>query len=161
MPYSSCAGIFAALLHRLLASGRGDSEKAFWGLTVAFVLFVGFTHGIYRNLKVKDVSYVERAVTHMLSPGTPLYTDVRTAWLLRFFWSYPTQTATHDFSGMQAGDIPPGAYVLLNPKRVEIVLHYGYRPPPFFESPPVTWLQRWESAPARLYLVPRGDQALR
>jgi hypothetical protein len=30
-------------------------------------------------------------------------------------------------------------------------LHYGYRPPEFLASPPVTWEHRWEGGTARLY----------
>lgn len=133
------------------------SERLFWGITVAFILFAGHAYGLYRDLKTKDVSYVERSLARMLSPATPLYTDSRTAWLLRFFWSYPAQAATVDFAGMQGSDIPPGAYVFVNPRRVEIVRHYGYRPPAFLEIAPARWVPRWESGPARLYLVPSGE----
>jgi 4-amino-4-deoxy-L-arabinose transferase-like glycosyltransferase len=148
------AVLLDSLLRRRDPAQLVTSERLFWGFALAFILVVGHAHGLYRDLKTRDVSYVERGLARMLSPGTPLYTDSRTAWLLRFFWSYPTKPATVDFAGMQAGEIPPGAYVFVNPRRVEVVLHYGYRPPAFLDAPPAGWVPRWESGPARLYQVP-------
>jgi 4-amino-4-deoxy-L-arabinose transferase-like glycosyltransferase len=150
--------LVAVLLDSLLRRPPTDlmaSERLFWGFTLVFILFVGHAHGLYRDLKSKDVSAVERDLARMLSPDTPLYTDSRTAWLLRFFWSYPTKMATADFAGMQATEIPPGSYVFVNPRRVEIVLHYGYKRPAFLDAAPAGWVPRWERGPARLYQVPR------
>jgi len=55
---------------------------------------------------------------------------------------------------MQAREIPPGAYVFVNPRGVDVVLHYGYKPPSFLEATPAGWVPRWESGTARLYQVP-------
>jgi 4-amino-4-deoxy-L-arabinose transferase-like glycosyltransferase len=148
------AGLLDSLLRRRQPLQPIASERLFWGCTLALILFLGHAHGLYRGLKGKDVSYVERSVSRIVSPDTPLYTDSRTAWLLTFFWSYPKQTATVDFARMQASEIPPGAYVFVNPRGVEVVLHYGYRPPAFLDAAPAGWVPRWESGPARLYQVP-------
>jgi 4-amino-4-deoxy-L-arabinose transferase-like glycosyltransferase len=148
------AALLASLLKREEPGPPGDTERRFWGLAVASVLLLAFAHGIYRDLKANDISYVERSTARMIPPDTTLYTDARTAWLLRFFWSYPAQTATRDFTGVPASAIPPGAHVLLNPKRVAIMLNYGQHPPAFFETPPAAWVKRWEGASARLYQMP-------
>jgi hypothetical protein len=147
--------LVAALLDTLLrpvdATERKPVERLFWGATLGVIVLLGCAHGLYRDLKEKDVSYVERSIARIVPQAAPLYTDARSAWLLRFFRSYPAQSAVVDFAGMEARDIPPGSYVLVNPARVAIVLHYGYRPPAFLASPPVTWERRWENGPARLY----------
>ena len=154
--------LVAALLDSLLPARRNveasvASERAFWGTALVLVLVLGAMHGLYRNIKDSDVSRVERKVANMISPDTVLYTDARTAWVLSFFWSYPDDNRTVDFSGMEWAEIPEGSYVLLNPRSVEIISHYyGYKPPSFYYRPPPTWVLEWQGSSAALFRVPNS-----
>jgi hypothetical protein len=55
---------------------------------------------------------------------------------------------------MAVTQVPRGAYVLLNPKRAEVLQQLGWTPPQFFHDASMpAWTVTWESAGARLYRV--------
>ena len=133
-----------------------EADNIFWAGTLAAVLAVGFLHGIYRNFKEESVFRVEKALSKMLSPDSVVYSDRTTLLGLRFFWAYPDRTRLIEFGGMHSRDISGTAYVLVNPKRAEILAQQGWEPPEFFyREVPNAWIQKWESPPARLYWVPK------
>jgi hypothetical protein len=133
---------------------RGD-DRVFWAGTLVVVLTLGFAHGIYRNFKEESVFGVEKALSRMLSPESPVFSDGITLAGLRFFWAYPQGTRLVEFGGMRTTEIPNGAYVLVNPKRAAVRVQQGWKPPEFFyEEAPRTWIRTWESSSARLYRVP-------
>ena len=137
------------------AAGTRQSDNVFWAGMLAAVLALGFAHGIYRNFKDAPTFGVEKALSRLLTPDTAVFADGITLSRLRFFWGYPERTHWVEFGGLQARDIPNGAYVLVNPKRAEILLQLGWRPPEFFyRDVPTVWVPTWENPPARLYRVP-------
>jgi hypothetical protein len=137
------------------AAGWREADNMFWAGMLAAVLALGFVHGIYRNFKDQPTFEVEKVLSRLLTPETPVFSDGITLSRLRFFWTYPERTHSVEFGGLQARDIPHGAYVLVNPKRAEILLQLGWKPPEFFyRDVPTVWVPTWESPPARLYRVP-------
>ncbi len=133
-----------------------EADNVFWAGMLAAVLALGFVHGIYRNFKEESVFMVEKTLSKMVSPDMVVYSDGITLLGLRFFWAYPERTRLIEFGGMRSADISGTAYVLVNPKRAEILVQQGWKPPDFFyREVPNAWVQRWESSPARLYWVPQ------
>ena len=93
----------------------------------------------------------------MVTPDALVYTDVRSAAVLKLFWKYSSQLRMHEFSGMGADDIPAGAYVLINRGRVDwINSKYGYSLPQFYKNIPDHWMLKLDKARAQLYWVPIG-----
>jgi len=150
----------AAFIDTLLEDRRRgsrwrDTDGVFWAGTLVLVLALGFAHGIYRNFKEESAFGVEKALSRMLGPETPVFADGITLAGLRFFWAYPQGTRLVEFGGMRTQEIPNGAYVLINPRRAAVRVQQGWKPPEFFyEDVPATWIRTWESSSARLYLVP-------
>jgi hypothetical protein len=130
------------------------SDNVFWAATLAVVLVLGFAHGFYRNLKEERAFGVEKTLSRMLSPETPIFSDGLTLAGLSFFWAYPERTRSVEFGAMRTKDIPDGGYVLVNPRRAAILVQQHWKPPEFFyEEVPVTWERKWEGSGARLYRV--------
>jgi hypothetical protein len=74
---------------------------------------------------------------------------------LDFFWKYPKETQTHDFSGMDINDVPKGVYVLINHYRVDFLNSaYGYVLPRFYNRVPNQWVLKWANYDAELYWAP-------
>ena len=100
-------------------------------------------------------SQTERAISHLLTPADPLYTDSRSYFVLDFFWHYSKIMHAHDFAGMRAEDIQAGSFVLINKQRVEFLKSlYGYKAPQFYTGPPKLWVNKWHSDSADLYQIP-------
>jgi len=101
-------------------------------------------------------SPVERIMSRgYLKPGDIIYTDSRTAWVLKFFWKYPKETRTFDFTGMAVNEIPEEAYVLINRDRADFINEAdGYVLPEFYCDLPDYWELKWRKNRAELYWVP-------
>lgn len=130
-------------------------ERFFWGSAVAMGIVSICLVVVYGNIRAGVQSKVERAISHMLAPSDPIYTDSRTAWVLEFFWKYPKKTRTWDFEDMEINDVPSRVYVLINRKRADFLNStYGYTLPKFYEDIPNDWLLKWSGNRAELYWVP-------
>lgn len=130
-------------------------ERFFWGSIVAIVIVSMCLLGLYGNFRAGVLSKGERAISHMLVPSDPIYTDLRTASVLEFFWKYPKKTRVWDFEGMETNDVPTGVYVLINRNRLDSLNSaYGYVLPKFYENIPNHWLLRWNENRTELYWVP-------
>ena len=102
---------------------------------------------------------MERTVSLELTPQDVIYTDSRTARMLRFFWGYPHRDRTKDFSGMDASDISPGSYVLVNWKKIDFVnKRFGSVRPKFYDHTPNNWRESLSIGEATLYWVSSEDQ---
>lgn len=134
--------------------GRRESDGRFWAGVLVGILAISVAHGVYRNTKEESPFRVEKLVAQIVKPDAVVFSDVVTLSRLRFFWAYPEGTRLVEFAGMQAAQVPGNAYVLLNPKRAELLVGGGWRPPQFFyEASVPTWTLKWERAGARLYQV--------
>ena len=127
-------------------------ERRFWGAVIAAGVALTCATGLYRNVRLGIGSPVERSIATVISPRDPVYTDSRTAEVMKFFWHYPETTRTSDFEHLRVDQVNPGAYVLINRSRVEILNEfYGYVPPDFYAKPPSEWEATWRGDRAELY----------
>lgn len=135
-----------------------DRERGFWGLVVATGLALTMVGGNLWTAAKSPQSPVERAVARQLSPSDVLYTDSRTASVLRFFWKYPERDGLASFEGRRLSEIPAGAYVLINRPRMEFLRSvYGVSPPEFYQAVPSQWRLQWRANGGELYQVPTGS----
>ena len=133
---------------------RKESDSVFWAGVLAGVLAIGSVHGVYRNMKEESPFQAEKAVARLVSPDAAVFSDPISLSRLRFFWAYPRDVRLVNFGGMQTVDVSRNAYVLLNPKRAEVLVQLGWRPPEFLSgSVKPSWIAKWEGAGARLYWV--------
>lgn len=145
-----------------LVSSRGQSsrelerERLFWAGALAAGILLISLFGAVRNIWQGRYSKVERIVSRLLSPqGRVIYTDQRSAQVLRLFWKYPEQAQIHDFSCLASKDLSSGAYVLVNRDRSDFLnSKYGYCLPQFYEKVPSDWSLKWSNKRAQLYRVP-------
>jgi hypothetical protein len=141
--------------HVLLNATPLDRERGFWGLVVATGLALTIVGGNLWTAAGSPQSAVERAVARQLSPSDVLYTDSRTASVLRFYWKYPERDGLASFEGRGPSEIPAGAYVLINRPRMEFLRSvYGNSPPEFYQTVPSRWRLRWRGNGGELYQVP-------
>lgn len=133
-------------------------ERLFWGSVLAGAIFFISLFSVGKYMWQGRYSKVERVISRILAPeGLIIYTDARTAAALKLFWKYSSQVEMREFSGMEVGDIPAGAYVLINRGRVNFLnSRYGYILPQFYKNAPSSWLLRWDKRHAQLYQVPQG-----
>lgn len=148
----------AAAIDHALAQGAGRKATALTGAVLAAVFVLASAYNHAWNLDEGTLmSAPERTVAGMIGPDETVYTDSRTPRVLRFFWGYPERTALHDFSGMQAGDVPEGALVFINRKKAGFLNSwYGYELPEFYDGAPGGWKLEWKGPDAELYRVPAG-----
>lgn len=152
----------AGLIDALISSRQGfrgelESEKFFWGSTVAIGIAVVCLLGFLSNFRsgAGPASPVERVVGNILRPTDTVYTDSRTARVLEFFWGYPKKPHTVDFEGMETKDISTGSFVLINRRKVDFLgFAYGYKAPKFYREAPSHWRLKWKESKAELYEIP-------
>jgi 4-amino-4-deoxy-L-arabinose transferase-like glycosyltransferase len=100
-------------------------------------------------------SEAERLVSRIVPPSATLYTDPRSLTTLQFFYGYPVHFGMRDFSGKSGGEIPPGAYVLVNYERLAFLNRaYTYAVPEWAIRPPSPWKLRWKGSTAILLQIP-------
>jgi len=149
------AGFIDALVPRMHLFGWEN-----WKRLLAAALMIGGVgfaciKGFDENLKKGIGSPVERIVSQMLSPEDELLTDVRTAWVLNYFWDYPEKTGVRDFEGISTQEVPPSVHVLINRDRIEFLQSaYGYAFPEFCENIPTHWILEWSGNRAELFRIP-------
>jgi hypothetical protein len=123
-------------------------------VTLALAAAFGFRAGMGRRCRI------QRAMARVLKPTDPLYTDGSTAAALRFFWNYPVADSTYDFQGMEAAQIPFGAYVLIDRSELTLIHNIDkYVPPRFLDSIPAAWQEFGRMDNATLYRVPSPPQS--
>lgn len=164
------AGFIGRTLFRP-AEGLEDAtrrERFFWGAVIASLLVLIGGYQTFRNFRdirttrawIKET----RAVSALLNPADPLYTDSMGIKELEFFWRYPNRTALTDFEGVKAGDIPQGSYVLLIPKHTDWIARNAgmwlsrnpvYKKPEFLDKVPPDWKTVWRDDDSGLYRVGR------
>lgn len=157
------AVLLTAGLIDVLITSRGswrqeiNHERSFWGMVIVIVVIFICLSGIYRNFGLGIPT--ERAISRMLAPKDIIYTDSRTASILRFFWKYPQKNGISDFECMAIEDIPKGAYVLINRGIADSLnSNYGYMLPKFYTDLPNHWVLKWSSGQAELYWVPAQEE---
>ena len=135
-------------------------ERFFWGSVMAISIVLICFYGTYKINRVgtqiiRDQRISERAISNILRPLDPIYTDLTTAETLSFFWKYPAETSIRNFAGMQTKDIPQVAYVLINRGRIETAIYwFGYSLPEFYNHIPNHWQLKWSGSRIELYRVP-------
>ncbi len=123
------------------------------------LLFLGScaacTLGIYKNIKAAQPYKAMRSIAQQLTPDDVVFTDSSTTKLLDFYWKYPPQSKTMDFAGMDAADIPKGAYVFINRIKADFLNKtYGYVLPKFYDNLPARWQLKLLQGKGELYWVP-------
>jgi 4-amino-4-deoxy-L-arabinose transferase-like glycosyltransferase len=148
------SGLISYLLSRKKSiSDELFRERLFWGGVLSLCILLVCSLKLCQDILIlNDGSPNERAVSRVLSPTDVVYTDARTKEILSFFWGFPTETQTYDFSGMNSNDIPKESYILINRKRADgIHKAYGYVLPTFYENVPTEWENKWGTSQAKLY----------
>lgn len=111
--------------------------------------------GIARNHSGGVGSVLERQMAHVVSPDDRVFTDSRTASVLKLFWGFPDSAGTVDFEGSSADQIASDSYVLVNENRLTwLGKAFGYDAPAFYGKPPAAWRIEKSTDGGRLYYVP-------
>jgi 4-amino-4-deoxy-L-arabinose transferase-like glycosyltransferase len=149
------AGLLDALLpRRRPRRGSVEIERAFFAMVMLLFVLLTSLRGLYWVSFRTPESPVERVVYRRLSPRDTIYTDARTASVLRFFWKYPAESHFVNFEGMATARVPSGVHVLINRHRMDFLAGtYGVRPPEFYTTVPPHWRETWKAPGATLYWV--------
>ena len=164
------AVLTAGLLVRLFATPEGAEpqarrERLFWGgLTATALLIacavVGFSEA--RDLKRIQPIYQLREVAAHTTPQDVVYADPLSRKALEFFWRYPQSSKLVDLEGLQATDVAPGSYVIVDKTRLQwlnvnvsmwLTKDYGYHAPGFAVARPDDWKPVWRNQSSTLYKV--------
>ncbi len=129
-------------------------ERFFWGSIVSMSILAAFSLGIYRYAKEGINSSVQRSVANMVGPNDIIYSDSQTPMVLNFLWQYPPHTHFCNLRGLEATQVPRGAYVLLDKKWAAFAnSHYGDAFPDVFRQVPDAWSIKWADGDGVLYSV--------
>ncbi len=138
---------------------QSQRDRFFGGAILSAGILAASCLGIYHYAKEGVNSPVQRSVMRIVSPQDIIYSDSQTPMVLNFLWGYPGNTHFCDLRGLQASQVPRGAYVLLDKKWGAFMNeHYGDVFPDVFHEVPNSWAIRWIGRDGALYFV-GGDSA--
>jgi hypothetical protein len=155
--------VFSAEIFRL----GGNLASRVVGAAMAATIAWTAVPQLYYTLRYRQTAWTAdvREVSRKIAPDAVVYADTLTLRALEFFRGYPPERTWIDFEDMSAGEVAPGALVMVNDQYIQWLERHGgiwssrtsgYASHPFYHTPHPSWTAIYRNDNLVVYRVDRA-----